>query len=98
MAVQAPVSLQSGAAQSAASQVSAAAARDRFTYRGEALRALTLPLGGVGAGNVSLAGDGGLRQWQIANNINHDAHLPGTFFAIWAGTHSHIRANAVVLQ
>ena len=31
-------------------------------YRGEALRALTLPLGGIGTGSIALAGDGGLRQ------------------------------------
>lgn len=71
---------------------------DQWSYRGDALRALTLPLGGIGTGSVALAGDGGLRQWQIANNVNHDAHVPHSFFAIWAGTARENERNATVLQ
>lgn len=55
---------------------------DRIIYRGEALRAVALPLGGIGTGNLAIAGDGTLRQWQIFNQVNHTAFLPGTFFAI----------------
>jgi non-lysosomal glucosylceramidase len=72
--------------------------REKSTYRGEALRAVTLPLGGIGTGTVALAGDGGLRQWQLANNVNHDAHVPHSFFAIWAGRRRDLRRNGVVLQ
>ena len=72
--------------------------REAFTFRGEALRAVALPLGGIGTGSVAMAGDGGLRQWQIVNNVNHDAHVPDSFFAIWAGSRSEIRSDAVVLQ
>jgi uncharacterized protein (DUF608 family) len=72
--------------------------REALTYRGEALRAVTLPLGGIGTGTVALAGDGGLRQWQIVNNVNHDAHIPNSFFAIWAGGWSPIGRGAAVLQ
>ncbi len=67
-------------------------------YRGEALRALALPLGGVGTGSIALAGDGGLRQWQIVNNVNHDAHVPNSFFAVGADTRGDGRHAAVVLQ
>jgi len=74
------------------------AVREALTYRGEALRAVALPLGGIGTGSVALAGDGGLRQWQIVNNVNHDAHAPDSFFAIWAGTRLDAGRNAVVLQ
>ncbi len=56
---------------------------DRVIYRGEQLRALTMPLGGIGTGVIALAGDGGLRQWQIVNNVNHLAHVPHSFFALW---------------
>jgi uncharacterized protein (DUF608 family) len=56
---------------------------EALTYRGDALRAVALPLGGIGTGTVALAGDGGLRQWQISNNVNHDAHIPDSIFAIW---------------
>jgi len=43
-----------------------------------------MPMGGVGAGQISLAGDGSLRQWQIFNQVNHLAFVPNSFFAIWA--------------
>ncbi|MFO8079661.1 MAG: GH116 family glycosyl-hydrolase [Armatimonadota bacterium] len=57
---------------------------EQTVYSGEALRALALPIGGIGAGNCALAGDGTLRQWQIFNQVNHTAFLPGTFFGVRA--------------
>src|SRR5829696_4791878 len=51
-------------------------------YRGERLRHVAMPLGGVGAGHVALGGDGGLRQWQIHNQLNHRGFVPDSFFAI----------------
>ncbi len=57
---------------------------DRVVYRGDHLRAVGMPLGGIGTGVIALAGDGGLRQWQIVHNVNHLAHVPHSFFAIWA--------------
>jgi len=57
---------------------------DRVVYRGEHLRAVAMPLGGIGAGSIALAGDGGLRQWQMVHNVNHLAHVPGSFFGVWA--------------
>jgi len=57
---------------------------DRIVYRGPSLRAVAMPMGGIGAGNFALAGDGTLRQWQIFNQVNHTAFLPGTFFAVRA--------------
>jgi uncharacterized protein (DUF608 family) len=53
-------------------------------YEGERLSAISFSLGGIGAGQVALCGDGGLRQWQIFNNINHTAHVPFSFFGIYA--------------
>jgi non-lysosomal glucosylceramidase len=67
-------------------------------FQGDALRAVALPLGGVGTGSVALAGDGGLRQWQIVNNVNHDAHVPNSFFAVHAATRIDGIRGAVVLQ
>jgi non-lysosomal glucosylceramidase len=64
-------------------------ADDRVTgrrYAGAALGQLALPLGGVGTGNVAICGDGGLRQWQISNRVNHRGFVPDTFFAIRAST------------
>lgn len=57
---------------------------ERAVYRGESLRAVAMPLGGIGTGSVALCGDGGLRQWQLFNQVNHQAHLPHSFFALWA--------------
>jgi len=42
-----------------------------------------MPLGGIGTGSVALCGDGSLRQWQIVNQVNHEAFLPHSFFAIY---------------
>ena len=57
---------------------------EHAVYRGERLRAVAMPLGGIGTGSLALAGDGGLRQWQIVHNVNHLAHVPHSFFAFWA--------------
>lgn len=51
-------------------------------YRGEALRHVAMPLGGLGAGQIALGGDGGLRQWQMVNQVNHLGFVPDSFFAI----------------
>src|SRR5215211_1553062 len=51
---------------------------------GARLHHLAVPLGGLGAGQIALGGDGGLRQWQIHNQINHRGFVPDSFFAIRA--------------
>src|SRR4051812_2740252 len=56
--------------------------RGGVRYTGDARRALAVPLGGIGAGHVAIAGDGSLRQWQLANTINHRGHVPDSFFAV----------------
>ena len=52
------------------------------TFSGESLRAVAMPLGGIGTGTIAVAGDGSLRQWQIHHQINHLATVPHCFFAI----------------
>jgi non-lysosomal glucosylceramidase len=64
--------------------MSAPTLRPRKIYRGEALRAIAMPLGGIGTGTIALCGDGSLRQWQIHNQVNHLACVPHSFFAVWA--------------
>src|SRR5258708_6351796 len=51
-------------------------------YSGDARRAVAVPLGGLGAGHVAIAGDGSLRQWQLANTVNHGGFVPDSFFAL----------------
>ncbi|MFL5800817.1 MAG: GH116 family glycosyl-hydrolase, partial [Roseiflexaceae bacterium] len=46
--------------------------------------AVAFPLGGIGAGNVSLGARGELRDWEIFNQPGKGVALPNTFFAIWA--------------
>jgi uncharacterized protein (DUF608 family) len=46
------------------------------------LNCVAFPLGGLGTGNIALAGDGSLRQWQIVNNVNHLGYVPSSFFFI----------------
>src|SRR3712207_675673 len=55
-------------------------------YGGEALRHVAMPLGGLGSGQIALGGDGGLRQWQMVNQINHKGFIPDSFFAIRASS------------
>lgn len=55
---------------------------DRRIIRGEHLRAVAMPLGGIGTGTISLAGDGGWRQWEIHNIPNHLGYVPHSFFAV----------------
>ncbi len=51
-------------------------------YKGDAIRHVAMPLGGIATGQIALGGDGGLRQWQIVNRINHLGFVPDSFFAI----------------
>jgi len=48
------------------------------------MRHIAMPLGGIGAGHIALGADGGLRQWQMVNQINHQGFIPDSFFAIRA--------------
>ena len=57
-------------------------------YRGEELAHIALPLGGTGAGQVFLRGDGTLNPWQNFNNFNSNAMVPDSFFAVRARTAS----------
>ena len=50
-------------------------------YAGKYLDAISMPLGGIGGGNVQINGKAQLQSWQIFNN--HDPlMLPHTFFAV----------------
>src|SRR5579871_1119306 len=56
--------------------------RNGISYSGDRRRHFAMPLGGIGTGNVSLAGNGALRQWEITNVANHIGFLPQSFFAM----------------
>jgi uncharacterized protein (DUF608 family) len=45
---------------------------------------VAMPIGGIGTGNLAVASDGSLRQWQLHNIGNHEGALPFSFFAIRA--------------
>jgi uncharacterized protein (DUF608 family) len=53
-------------------------------YTHDQLRALALPIGGIGTGCFSLNGNGGLCDWEIFHRPNKGCLLPNTFFAIRA--------------
>lgn len=80
---------QAPAAATAAPAVPApAAAASAFEYprsfRGRQLATIAFPLGGVGAGSVSLGGRGQLRDWEIFNRPEKGRLLNYTFPSIWA--------------
>ncbi len=37
------------------------------TYTGDELRKIALPVGGIGTGNIGLAGNGALVNWEVMN-------------------------------
>lgn len=50
-------------------------------YAGAALRAIAIPMGGIGTGCIQMSGDGSLANWQIFGNHRAVA-LPNSFLAI----------------
>lgn len=50
-------------------------------YAGKYLDAISMPLGGIGGGNVQINGKAQLQSWQIFNNYD-PLILPHTFFAV----------------
>jgi len=58
-------------------------ARQGLVAQGEHLRSFAMPLGGIGTGNLSICGDGSLRQWQVGNTINHIGYVPFALFGIY---------------
>lgn len=57
------------------------------TYSGEFLDRIAMPLGGIGTGSVSLAGNGALRDWEVVNRPakGFTPVLSGAapYFALW---------------
>ncbi len=54
------------------------------SFTGEHLKMIAFPLGGVGAGSVSLGGRGQLRDWEIFNKADKGNELSYAFPCIWA--------------
>jgi len=55
---------------------------DSRTYSADRRRAVAMPLGGIGTGNVAISGTGGLKQWQLHNQGNHLGFVPQSFFGL----------------
>jgi non-lysosomal glucosylceramidase len=53
-------------------------------FEGRYLTMIAFPLGGVGAGSISLGGRGQLRDWEIFNRADKGNNLPYAFPSIWA--------------
>ena len=53
-------------------------------FRGRQLAMIAFPLGGVGAGSISLGGRGQLRDWEIFNRPDKGNSPPYAFPCIWA--------------
>jgi len=58
-------------------------------FDGRHLNMIAFPLGGVGAGSISLGGRGQLRDWEIFNRADKGNNLPYAFPSIWAETSGH---------
>lgn len=55
-------------------------------FDGRHLNMIAFPLGGVGAGSISLGGRGQLRDWEIFNRADKGNNLAYAFPSIWAET------------
>ncbi len=55
-------------------------------FTGRQLKMIAFPLGGVGAGSLSLGGRGQLRDWEIFNRPNKGFSPPYAFPSIWVQT------------
>lgn len=53
------------------------------TYEGENLKEIAFPLGGFGAGQVYIKGNGRISPWEIVNNFNSNANVSDAFFALF---------------
>lgn len=53
-------------------------------YRGEHLSAISIPIGGIGAGTIQMNGKAERSVWQIFNNFN-PLSVPNSFFAVRIG-------------
>lgn len=80
-----PAGSSSPAKPQAAGGTSAAPATISYprTFRGRQLSMIAFPLGGVGAGSVSLGGRGQLRDWEIFNRPDKGNNLSYAFPSIW---------------
>lgn len=72
-----------GKQQGATGPLSAGAGYARI-YSGNQLRMIAFPLGGVGAGSISLGGRGQLRDWEIFNRPDKGNAPQYAFASIWA--------------
>ena len=53
---------------------------------GEALAKVLFPVGGIGTGTISVAGNGDLRDWELFNRPARDRQLPASFVCIRAAS------------
>ena len=73
-----------GASQISVAQKAGAPADYPRAFTGDHLKMIAFPLGGVGAGSISLGGRGQLRDWEIFNKPNKGFAPNYAFPAIWA--------------
>src|SRR5689334_19126298 len=52
-------------------------------YDAKHLTRIAMPIGGIGAGTISLGGRGDLRDWELVNRPAKGYAPPNTFFALW---------------
>ena len=71
--------------------------RSPYTYRGDQLREIAFPLGGISTGCVSLDGRGGLRDWEIYGRPNKNSQLELTFPSLYVRAHGE-EARALTVQ
>ena len=54
-----------------------------YTYQGNQLQSLRIPVGGIGAGNILIGGRGNIEFIEVFNRPNRQRKLEKTFFSLW---------------
>ncbi len=65
-------------------------------YSDDYLKEIAFPLGGFGAGQVYIRGNGRISPWEIMNNFNSNANVSDAFFSIY--TENGEQSRACILQ
>ncbi|HOQ32364.1 MAG TPA: GH116 family glycosyl-hydrolase, partial [Candidatus Hydrogenedens sp.] len=65
-------------------------------YKEENLKEIAFPLGGFGAGQIYIRGNGELSPWEITNNFNSNTNVSDAFFSIY--TEDGEQTKACILQ
>ncbi len=71
--------------------------RNTFSYSGDSLKNISIPLGGIGTGDILIGGRGNIKAMEIFNRAAQTGELPYmTFFSIWFKEENNVAASRIL--